>query len=200
MGLGREEERGRKRTAATARGAVRPGECVCVCVAVEGDGSRATVWLGGQYGGEGVGDKVFPFTSQCTYTRTCTAHRSTCLSRAHILTTCAPSFLHTHPLNTQIKLLQVLGLLGAGDRSASEHMYAVIADTMRRGNTGHTIGNAVVYECVRTISTIFPNPPLLQSGECAPHGGRGGWRGEGVLRHQRGGGVVVMVVRREEVR
>jgi len=63
----------------------------------------------------------------------------------------------------QVRLLKILALLGAGDKSASEHMYAVLADVMRRGNTGHTIGNAVVYECVRTITAIHPNATLLQS-------------------------------------
>ncbi len=43
-------------------------------------------------------------------------------------------------------------------------MYTVVGDAMRRANTGHTIGNAIVYECVRTIAAIFPNPALLQSG------------------------------------
>lgn len=43
-------------------------------------------------------------------------------------------------------------------------MYAVVGDAMRRANTGHTIGNAIVFECVRTIAAIFPNPGLLQSG------------------------------------
>jgi hypothetical protein len=64
----------------------------------------------------------------------------------------------------QIKLLRVLGMMGANDRAASENMYAVVADAMRRGNVGNTIGNAIVYECVRTITAIFPNPSLLQSG------------------------------------
>ncbi|KAK9837092.1 hypothetical protein WJX81_002406 [Elliptochloris bilobata] len=63
----------------------------------------------------------------------------------------------------QIKLLKTLALLGAGDKAASENMYAVVSDAMRRANTGHTIGNAIVYECVRTIAAIFPNPALLQS-------------------------------------
>lgn len=69
-----------------------------------------------------------------------------------------------HTNHLQLKLLQILAVLGAGDKAASEHMYTVVAETMRRGNTGHTIGNALVYECVRTITTIYPNPPLLQSG------------------------------------
>ena len=46
-------------------------------------------------------------------------------------------------------------------------MYSVVADNMRRGNTGHTIGNAIVYEAVRTIASIYPNPILLQSGMLA---------------------------------
>lgn len=63
----------------------------------------------------------------------------------------------------QIKLLRILGQLGVSDKQASDNMYAVVADSMRRGNTGHTIGNAIVYEAVRTIANIYPNPILLQS-------------------------------------
>ena len=69
-----------------------------------------------------------------------------------------------HSLLLQIKLLRILGQLGASDKQASDNMYAVVADSMRRGNTGHTIGNAIVYEAVRTIANIYPNPTLLQSG------------------------------------
>lgn len=65
----------------------------------------------------------------------------------------------------QIKLLRVLGHLGSSDKQASDNMYSVVAESMRRGNTGHTIGNAIVYEAVRTIASIYPNPALLQSGE-----------------------------------
>lgn len=84
----------------------------------------------------------------------------------HYTPTIHPPYTHhTHTTYTpQLKLLQILAVLGAGDKAASEHMYTVVAETMRRGNTGHTIGNAIVYECVRTITTIYPNPPLLQSG------------------------------------
>jgi AP-4 complex subunit epsilon-1 len=58
--------------------------------------------------------------------------------------------------------------MGAGDKGASENMYAVIDDAMRKANTGHTIGNAIIFECVRTITAIYPNPGLLQSGDPRP--------------------------------
>ncbi|GAX83960.1 hypothetical protein CEUSTIGMA_g11384.t1 [Chlamydomonas eustigma] len=61
----------------------------------------------------------------------------------------------------QIKLLKVLAALGVGDRVASENMYAVIQQTLKRANNTHMIGSAIVYECVRTITTIYPNPQLL---------------------------------------
>lgn len=57
--------------------------------------------------------------------------------------------------------------MGAGDRSASENMYAVIDEAMHKANTGHTIGNAIIYECVRTVTAIYPNPGLLESGKPA---------------------------------
>ena len=66
--------------------------------------------------------------------------------------------------DAQIKLLKILGCLGAGDKGASDNMYAVLADILRRANTGHTIGNAIVAEAVRTITSIYPNPGLLQNG------------------------------------
>ena len=64
----------------------------------------------------------------------------------------------------QIKLLRILGHLGVSDKQASDNMYSIVADSMRKGNTGHTIGNAIVSEAVRTIANIYPNPVLLQSG------------------------------------
>lgn len=65
----------------------------------------------------------------------------------------------------QIKLLKILAYLGAGDKTASDNMYAILGDILRKANTGHTIGNAIVAECVRTITAIYPNPSLLQAGE-----------------------------------
>ena len=61
----------------------------------------------------------------------------------------------------QIKILKILAMLGQGDKAASELIYEVVAKCLRVANTGSTIGNAVVYECVRTASAIFPNAHLL---------------------------------------
>ncbi|PNW83178.1 hypothetical protein CHLRE_06g310000v5 [Chlamydomonas reinhardtii] len=61
----------------------------------------------------------------------------------------------------QIKLLKILAMLGSGDRASSENMAAVLHQTLRRANTSHTIGSAIIFECVRTITTIYPNPQLL---------------------------------------
>ncbi|CAI5488824.1 unnamed protein product [Closterium sp. Naga37s-1] len=77
----------------------------------------------------------------------------------------------------QIKLLKLLALLGANNQAASEPMYPVIADVIRRisesqpkaGTTGRrddsqvTAGNAILYEAIRTVAAIHPSEQLLSS-------------------------------------
>lgn len=63
----------------------------------------------------------------------------------------------------QIKLLQILALLGRDDQKASEGMYEMIHETMKRADTGINAGSAIIYESVRTITTIYPNSHLLDS-------------------------------------
>jgi len=65
----------------------------------------------------------------------------------------------------QIKLLKILAILGAHDKATSSEMYAVLEDTLERASTKNQIGNALVYETVRTITSIYPHPQLLA--QCA---------------------------------
>lgn len=71
---------------------------------------------------------------------------------------------HSHAplLPAQIKILKILALLGVADKAASENMYSVLADVLRKSDTGATIGNAILYEGIATIAAIYPNPKLLQ--------------------------------------
>ena len=64
-----------------------------------------------------------------------------------------PRYSHHTPL----QLLKTLALLGVSDQRASEGMYEVLYDVLRRADTGINIGYAVIYDCVRTITTIYPN-------------------------------------------
>uniref|UniRef100_A0A5B6Z1K6 Putative AP-4 complex subunit epsilon n=1 Tax=Davidia involucrata TaxID=16924 RepID=A0A5B6Z1K6_DAVIN len=63
----------------------------------------------------------------------------------------------------QIKLLKILALLGSGDKLASENMYTVVGDIMRKCDTTSNIGNAVLYECICCVSSIYPTPKLLEA-------------------------------------
>jgi AP-4 complex subunit epsilon-1 len=64
----------------------------------------------------------------------------------------------------QIKLLQILAMLGANDQKVSEHIYEVLNMTMKRADdTGINIGYAITYQCVKTISSIYPNQNLLET-------------------------------------
>ncbi|KAL6549768.1 hypothetical protein OROMI_020256 [Orobanche minor] len=63
----------------------------------------------------------------------------------------------------QIKLLKILAILGSGDKKASEQMYTIVGDIMRKCDSTTNIGNAILYECVRCVSSLHPNPKLLEA-------------------------------------
>jgi len=63
----------------------------------------------------------------------------------------------------QMNLLKILALLGKNDQSSSEGMYEVLVDVMKRADTGINIGYAIVYEVVKTVTTIYPNAMLLDA-------------------------------------
>lgn len=63
----------------------------------------------------------------------------------------------------QMKLVRILASLGRNDAAASNGMYEILGDCMKRADVGINAGYAVVYECVRTITVIYPNPTLLDA-------------------------------------
>ena len=63
----------------------------------------------------------------------------------------------------QLKLVRILGILGQADAQASSGAYEILADTMKKADTGINAGYAIVYECVKTIVSIYPNTALLDA-------------------------------------
>ena len=62
----------------------------------------------------------------------------------------------------QIRLLKILAALGAADQKAATEMYSVLNAVLKKGDNHSSIGNAIVYECVRTAASIYPSPVLLE--------------------------------------
>lgn len=67
----------------------------------------------------------------------------------------------------QMRLLRILAILGNADQRASEGMYEVLLDVMRRADTGINVGYAIIYECVHTVTSIYPNSTLLDAAAAA---------------------------------
>ena len=63
----------------------------------------------------------------------------------------------------QMKLIRILGVLGRADATASSGMYEILNETMKKADTGVNAGYAIVYECIKTIVTIYPNPRLVRT-------------------------------------
>ncbi|CAN0898767.1 AP-4 complex subunit epsilon, partial [Linum grandiflorum] len=63
----------------------------------------------------------------------------------------------------KIRLLKILSLLGSGDKHASEQMYTVVGDILRKCDSSSNIGNVVLYECICCVSSMHPSPKLLES-------------------------------------
>uniref|UniRef100_A0A7S3VAQ8 AP-4 complex subunit epsilon-1 C-terminal domain-containing protein n=1 Tax=Chaetoceros debilis TaxID=122233 RepID=A0A7S3VAQ8_9STRA len=63
----------------------------------------------------------------------------------------------------QMKLVRILAVLGKNDANASNGMYEIIGECMKKADVGINAGYAVVYECVRTITAIYPNSTLLDA-------------------------------------
>lgn len=62
----------------------------------------------------------------------------------------------------QIKIMQVLGCLGQNDQKASEHVYEILSQALRRAEDAtNNIGFALVFQCVLTAAKIYPQQSLL---------------------------------------
>lgn len=62
----------------------------------------------------------------------------------------------------QVKLISILGSLGTADQKASEQMYEILQECMRRADSGVNVGYAIIYECVKCIAKIYPERSLLE--------------------------------------
>lgn len=63
----------------------------------------------------------------------------------------------------QMKIVRILAVLGKNDANTSNGMYEILGDCMKRADVGINAGYAVVYECIRTITSIYPNSTLLDA-------------------------------------
>lgn len=60
-----------------------------------------------------------------------------------------------------ILLLKLLARLGAGDLNISQKIYPILKDVLHRTEPSHKMGLAVIYECMQTITSIYPHPVLV---------------------------------------
>jgi AP-4 complex subunit epsilon-1 len=62
----------------------------------------------------------------------------------------------------QTKLLEILSYLGTDDETNSKLMYEIITTVLKRSDdSAINVGYALVYQCLRTITKIFPSQDLI---------------------------------------
>ena len=55
-----------------------------------------------------------------------------------------------------------MGFLGADDLESSEKMYETLGSVLKKADDmGINIGYALVYQCLKTITMIYPHQPLI---------------------------------------
>ena len=63
-----------------------------------------------------------------------------------------------------MKILEILAYLGADDKASSEQMYEMLSQILKRGDdAGINIGYALVYQCLKCITSIFPSQSLIDA-------------------------------------
>lgn len=62
----------------------------------------------------------------------------------------------------QAKILEILSYLGQKDEEQSKLMYEIITTVLKRSDdSASNVGYALVYQCLRTITRIYPSQELL---------------------------------------
>lgn len=62
----------------------------------------------------------------------------------------------------QTKILEILSNLGQDDATESEKMYEILTQVLKSAcDLGINIGYALVYQCLKTITTIHPSQPMI---------------------------------------
>ena len=62
----------------------------------------------------------------------------------------------------QSRILEILGYIGADDLEQSEKMYETLGSVLKKADDmGINIGYALVYQCLKTITMIYPHQPLI---------------------------------------
>jgi AP-4 complex subunit epsilon-1 len=63
-----------------------------------------------------------------------------------------------------MKILEILSYLGADDKNASEQMFEILSSVLKKADdSGINIGYALVYQCLKTITYIYPSQGLIDS-------------------------------------
>jgi len=63
-----------------------------------------------------------------------------------------------------MKILEIISYLGADDKTASENMYEIISQVLKRADdAGINIGYALVYQCLKCITMIYPSQSLMDA-------------------------------------
>ncbi|CAI8050732.1 AP-4 complex subunit epsilon-1 [Geodia barretti] len=63
----------------------------------------------------------------------------------------------------QMRLLRILALLGADDLRTSEKIYPVVERVIGSAECNSDIGQAISYECIKTVATIYPNNSVVST-------------------------------------
>eukprot|EP00210_Caulerpa_lentillifera_P001535 g1473.t1 len=62
----------------------------------------------------------------------------------------------------QMHILRILALLGTGDKSCTDQMKNILLTVLRNVNLRNSVGYAVLFECIRTMTTVSPDTQLLE--------------------------------------